>query len=268
LCCLCETFPSKHSGYEEFEETLKYAYLYAKSVTLVNTHWEETNAVMLKNRRIGISQTGIIEAFVRHGRREMLKWCDKAYDYLQDLDEEYSGWLCVPKSIKITTVKPSGTVSLLAGVSPGIHYPHSKYYIRRMRLAKNSYLLDYLRNEGYKIEEDKYSPNTYVVDFYVKELLFDRGKDEVSIWEKVANAIDYQHHWSDNQVSITVSFRPNEADQIKRILPYCEDKLKSISFLPIEEHGYAQAPYEKISKEKYLEHKIRLERIRSSKTNT
>ena len=44
LCCLVETFPSRHETYEEFEETLRCAYLYAKSVTLVNTHWNETNA--------------------------------------------------------------------------------------------------------------------------------------------------------------------------------------------------------------------------------
>ncbi|GAH24565.1 unnamed protein product, partial [marine sediment metagenome] len=62
LCCLVETFPSRHDSYQEFQETLKFAYLYSKSVTLVNTHWQETNAVMLKNRRMGVSQTGIIEA--------------------------------------------------------------------------------------------------------------------------------------------------------------------------------------------------------------
>ena len=110
LCCLVETFPSRHESYEEFQETLKYAYLYSKSVTLINTHWQETNAVMLKNRRMGISQTGIIEAFVKHGRRKILEWCSRGYNYLQELDEQYSGWLCIPRSIKITTVKPSGTV--------------------------------------------------------------------------------------------------------------------------------------------------------------
>ncbi|RLI66043.1 MAG: hypothetical protein DRO88_02850, partial [Promethearchaeia archaeon] len=113
LCCLVETFPSLHESYEEFEETLKYAYLYAKSVTLVNVHWNETNAVMGKNRRIGTSQTGIIDAFARHGRRTILEWSDKGYQFLRKLDEQYSDFFCVPQSIKITTVKPSGTVSLL-----------------------------------------------------------------------------------------------------------------------------------------------------------
>ncbi|MFX1573317.1 MAG: fused protease/ribonucleoside-triphosphate reductase [Promethearchaeota archaeon] len=253
LCCLVETFPSRHESYEEFQETLKYAYLYAKSVTLVNTHWKETNAVMLKNRRMGISQTGIIEAFVKHGRRTMLEWCDKGYNYLRELDETYSDWLCIPKSIKITTVKPSGTVSLLPGVPPGIHYPHSEYYIRRIRISKNSDLIQPIKNAGYKIEDDLYSPNTVVAEFPIHEKYFDRSKNGVTIWEQAANAIDYQARWSDNQVSITITFKEEEANQIEHVLQFCEDKLKSVSFLPIKEHGYRQAPYEEITLEQYEE---------------
>jgi hypothetical protein len=253
LCCLVETFPSRHESYEEFQETLKYAYLYSKSVTLVNTHWKETNAVMLKNRRMGISQTGIIEAFVKHGRRQILDWCDNGYKYLRELDEEYSDWLCVPKSIKITTVKPSGTVSLLPGVPPGIHYPHSEYYIRRIRISKNSDLIEPIRAAGYIIEDDSYSPNTIVVEFPVHEKYFNRSKNEVSIWEQAENAAAYQRYWSDNQVSITITFQQEEARDIKHVLEAYEDKLKSVSFLPIKEHGYKQAPYEEITKEKYEE---------------
>ncbi len=253
LCCLVETFPSRHNSYEEFQETLKYAYLYAKSVTLINTQWQETNAVMLKNRRMGISQTGIIEAFVKHGRRTMIEWCDKAYDFLKDLDEEYSNWLCIPHSIKLTTVKPSGSVSLLPGVTPGIHYPHSEYYIRRIRLSKNSDLIEPIKKAGYVVEEDAYSPNTVVAEFPIHEKYFDRSKNDVSIWEQAQNAADYQKFWSDNQVSITITFKPEEAGQIKHVLECFEDKLKSVSFLPNKDHGYKQAPYEEISKERYEE---------------
>ena len=253
LCCLVETFPSRHDSYEEFQETLKFAYLYSKSVTLVNTHWQETNAVMLKNRRMGVSQTGIIEAFVKNGRRTILEWCEKGYNYLQNLDEQYSGWLCIPRSIKITTVKPSGTVSLLPGVPPGIHYPHSEYYIRRIRISKNSDLIELIKKAGYFVEDDSYSPNTVVVEFPVHEQYFERSKNDVSIWEQAENAADYQKYWSDNQVSITITFQPEEANQIKRVLECFEDKLKSASFLPIKEHGYKQAPYEEISKERFEE---------------
>ncbi len=266
LCCLVETFPSRHESYEEFEETLKYAYLYAKSVTLVNTHWKETNAVMLKNRRMGVSQTGIIEAFIKHGRHRILEWCDKGYKFLNTLDEKYSHWLCVPRSIKITTVKPSGTVSLLPGVSSGIHYPHSEYYIRRIRVSSNSDLIAPLKESGYKIEDDHYSKNSVVVEFPVHEEYYDRGKDDVSIWEQAENAASYQKYWSDNQVSITITFTPEEADQIERVLECFEDKLKAVSFLPIKEHGYKQAPYEKISKEKYEEMSSKLKPLNLSST--
>ncbi|MBD3212435.1 MAG: ribonucleoside-triphosphate reductase, adenosylcobalamin-dependent [Candidatus Lokiarchaeota archaeon] len=266
LCCLVETYPSRHISYEEFEETLKYAYLYAKSVTLINTHWKETNAVMLKNRRMGISQTGIIEAFVKHGRHRVLEWCDRGYNYLKKVDEEYSDWLCIPNSIKLTTVKPSGTVSLLPGVSSGIHYPHSRYYIRRIRVSKNSDLIKPLREAGYHIEDDKYSKNSVVVEFPVKEEHFDRGKEDVSIWEQAENAAAYQKYWSDNQVSITITFTPEEADQIEHVLECFEDKLKAVSFLPVKEHGYEQAPYEKISKEKYEEMHSRLKPLNLSST--
>ena len=81
------------------------------------------NAVMQRNRRIGCSQSGIIQAINKLGRREYLNWCDSGYDRIQELDHQYSEWLCIPKSVKTTSVKPSGTVSLLCGATPGIHSP-------------------------------------------------------------------------------------------------------------------------------------------------
>lgn len=254
LCCLVETFPSKHETKEEYFETLKYAYLYAKSVTLVNTHWEETNAVMLRNRRIGTSQTGIIQAFEKHGRRKMLsEFCDEGYDVIQKVDKKYSDWLCIPRSIKTTTVKPSGTVSLLAGVTPGIHYPHSEYYIRRVRFNKNDSILAELKKAGYKIEDDIYSKTSSVVEFPVKEENFYKGKKDVTVWEQLENASQYQHYWSDNQVSITVDVTPDDFDDMSKALELYESRLKSVSFLPYSDHGYAQAPYEEINKETYEE---------------
>lgn len=249
--CLVETFPSRHESYEEFEDTLKMAYLYAKSVTLVNTHWAETNAVMLKNRRMGISQTGIINAIGRHGLTTMLNWCDKGYNYLKSIDELYSAWLCVPLSKKLTTVKPSGTVSLLAGVSAGIHYPHSKHYIRRIRFDVNSEYLPALRGSGYRIEPDVYSSNSVCVEFPIEEPFFTIGKKDVSVWEQLENAGMYQYHWSDNQVSITVTFKESEKQDLKRALEYFEHRLKGVSLLPLNDSGYKQMPYETITEEEY-----------------
>jgi len=254
LCTLVETFPARHENMDEYLETLKIAYLYAKSVTLVPTHWPETNAVMCKNRRIGLSQSGIIKAFGKHGRREIMEWCDKGYDFINGLDIQYSNWLGVPKSIKKTSVKPSGTISLLPGEPPGIHYPHSEYYIRRIRVGIHSPLWRAADAAGYKVEPAVgQEETTMVVEFPVKEEFFRRSKNNVSIWEQVANAVAYQKFWADNQVSITVTFNEAEEDDIKHVLELNEDNLKGISFLPISKHGYVQAPYEEINEFEYLE---------------
>jgi ribonucleotide reductase alpha subunit len=108
LCCLVETFPSNCDDYEDYQRTLKMAYLYAKTVTLVPTQSPETNAVMLRNRRIGCSQSGIQDNIEKIGLRNHLDWCDKGYNYIQKLDVIYSDWLCIPRSIKTTSIKPSG----------------------------------------------------------------------------------------------------------------------------------------------------------------
>ncbi|MBD3208927.1 fused protease/ribonucleoside-triphosphate reductase [Candidatus Woesearchaeota archaeon] len=253
LCCLVETYPSNHDTTEEWVETLKYAYLYAKTVTLVPTHNKLTNAVMLRNRRIGCSMSGITQAFTKFGRRQVLDACNKGYEKIQHYDKVYSEWLCVPRSIKTTSIKPSGTVSLLAGVTPGIHYPVAQYYIRNIRFQEGSKLLDQLRAAGYKCEKDKYSLNTWVVSFPVKEEYFDRSVDKVPMWEQLENAAQIQEHWADNQVSVTVTFSEEEGKNIKEALELYESRLKGVSFLPRKDHGYEQAPYIPISKEVYEE---------------
>lgn len=252
LCCLVETFPGRHSSFEDYKKTLKYAYLYAKTVTLVPTHDVRTNTVMMRNRRIGCSMSGIVQAIQKFGRRRFFnEFCDAGYNYIKELDQVYSDWLCVRPSIKVTSVKPSGSVSLLPGVTPGIHFPHAEYYVRRVRLQSNSPLVTKLYIAGYPVEDDKYSPNTKVVSFPVKETDFDRSKDDVTLWEQLELAAALQQYWADNQVSVTVTFKPAEARDIKYALELFETRLKGVSFLPLQDHGYEQAPYETITKEQY-----------------
>jgi hypothetical protein len=265
LCNLVETFPSNHESYEEYERTLKFAYLYGKTVTLLHTHDSRTNAVMLRNRRIGTSMSGIIQAFNKHGRSVMRNWCDQGYDYLRSLDKTYSRWLCIPESIKITSVKPSGTVSFLPGVTPGIHYPHSKHYLRVIRFATSSALVDKLKAAGYRCEIPEKEPNVVAIYFPVVEDHFERGKSEVTMWEQLENAAFMQAYWADNQVSCTVSFKPSEAKDIPRALALFETRLKGISFLPCK-HGYEHAPYQEITAKEYQKYAKKLKPIDFSDT--
>lgn len=252
LCNLCELFPSNHNSLEEYLETIKYAYLYAKSITLIPTHDQRTNSVMLRNRRIGLSNSGIVQAFEKFGRNDFFEWCDNGYKYLEELDRKYSEWLCIPRSIKMSTIKPSGSISLLPGVTPGIHYPHSEYYYRLIRFQNTSNLLQPLKDAGYRVEPSVYNDNTEVVYFPIHEKNFDRSKSEVSIWEQVENAAKMNYYWSDNSVSVTVTFNPEtEGKDIPKILELYSDRLKTVSFLPVTSHSYPQAPYQEITKEEY-----------------
>ena len=252
ICNLVETFPANHDSLEDYLKTLKYAYLYSKSVTLLSTHDPMTNAVVLKTRRIGLSQSGIVDQIAKVGFREHMRWCDAGYKEVQKWDNIYSDWLCIPKSIKTTTIKPSGTVSLLCNASPGIHFPHSEYYIRRVRISKNSDVWKILKKAGYHVEPDTMQPDyTMVVSFPVKQPYFTRGKKDVSIWEQFELAANFQHTWADNQVSVTATFKSEEIKDLPRILSYYETKLKSVSLLPLEDHTYEQAPYEEIDKQTY-----------------
>jgi len=254
LCCLVETFPNNHDSVEDYLKTLKYAYMYAKTVTLGKTHWPETNRVMLRNRRIGCSMSGLAQFISNHGLHELRKWMSEGYSSIQDLDAEYSDWLAVPRSIKTTSIKPSGTVSLLAGATPGMHYPESRYYIRRMRLSVNSPLIPALEKAGYALEPAFGSEDsTLVVGIPVDVGEGIRTASELSLWEQLSLAAFIQKYWADNQVSCTVTFDPEtEGDQIAHALDYFQYQLKGISFLPRLDYGaYPQMPYEAIDESTY-----------------
>jgi len=254
MCCLVETYPAHHESYEDFERTLKMAYLYAKTVTLVPTHDQRANAVMMRNRRIGCSMSGITQALKKFGRRKYLNWCDQGYHYIRKMDHVYSDWLGTPLSIKTTSVKPSGTVSLLCGATPGIHYPHSEYYIRHVRVANTSPLVEVCKKSGYQVDPDPCVDDTSVVGFPVHEEFFLKGKNDVTVWEQFANAVDIQRYWADNQVSVTVTFRKDEVEDLRTCLEAFETSLKGLSMLPVgdeAEHGYKFPPYQSITKDQY-----------------
>lgn len=146
-------------------------------------------------------------------------------------------------------IKSHNTVSLIAGATPGIHFPEATSYWRRMRIAKNHSLVKILADAGYHIEPAVSDPeNTVVVTFGVEDVGV-KPINQVSIWEQMDNVAAIQHYWADNAVSVTIQFQPSEASDIPKILEHYEDRIKAVSFLPHFSHGYAQAPYEAAKKE-------------------
>ena len=256
LCNLSENFLHRAESLDDFIRTLKFSYLYSKTVTLAHTHWPETNRVQLRNRRIGCSVSGLSQFLTNNNLNTLNQWLDAGYNEIKRWDTVYSEWLCIPKSIKMTSVKPSGTVSLLAGATPGMHYPESRFYIRRMRLANNSPLVEPLRDAGYKLEPAVGSER----DTLVVEIPIDVGEgirtvNDVSMWEQLALAANMQSWWADNQVSCTVTFNPKtEGHQIASALEYFQYQLKGIRFLPKCDSGaFPQMPDEEISESTFNE---------------
>jgi len=179
----------------------------------------------------------------------MQLWMDEGYQYLNFVDTKYSEWLGVRNSVKLTTVKPAGTTSIIAGTTSGVHWPTtSGYYIRRIRFHKTDPLVPILKKAGYHIEDDIMDSKSTVVASFPTRGLDVRSELDVSIWEKASLAAMAQRYWADNMVSVTVSFKDSEKDQISPLLRSLQGQVKSLSFLPISEEGtiYAQAPYEPI----------------------
>lgn len=256
LCNLVEVYMNRHDDLYDYLRTLKFAYLYGKTMTLTY-EWikdDETREIMKKNRRIGLSNTGIAQFLSENGLATLIKWLDKGYDNVRHYDGRYSMWFDINESIRVTTVKPSGSVSLLAGSTPGIHHPISEYYIRRIRLQSESDLVKILGNAGLYIEDDVYSDNTVCVEFPIHVGEGIKQEKDLSVWEQFALAAVLQKYWSDNAVSITVKFDPHKTsdEELAAVLNYYQYQLKGVSLLPeVEDGAYPQMPYEPITKEKY-----------------
>jgi adenosylcobalamin-dependent ribonucleoside-triphosphate reductase len=252
LCTLVEVHLNRHESKEDFLKTLKFAYLYGKTVTLMPTHWQQTNGIMQRNRRIGTSLTGIAAFADEHGLPTTREWMDEGYNTIRKYDHQYSEWLCVRESVRVTTVKPSGSVSLLSGATPGVHWgPGGEFYLRAIRFGNTDPMLHLFKAAGYKIEDDLVSANTSVVYFPVASG-HKRSEKQVSLFEKIGLAATAQKYWSDNGVSVTLSFDKEEEKKfVAPALNMYEGQLKAVSFLPMGNKTYPQQPYTEITREEY-----------------
>ena len=259
-CTLVETYLGRHDSLEDYKRTLKFAYLYAKTVTLLPTHWEETNAIMQRNRRIGTSMSGVANFADNVGLPTLREWMDEGYKHIKQYDITYSEWLGIRESIKMTTVKPSGTVSILAGESPGVHWtPGGEYFNRAIRFSNEDPMLPLFKMANYRVEPASESPNSTSVVFFPIKSNAKRAEKEVSIFEKTSIAATAQRYWSDNSVSVTVSFDPEkESEHVGTVLHMYDGQLKTVSFLPMGNFTYPQMPYTQITAEEYKDATMKL----------
>jgi len=253
MCTLVETYLNRHDDLDDYKRTLKFAYLYAKTVTLLPTHWSETNGIMQRNRRIGTSMSGVANFADNRGLPTLREWMDEGYKTIKYYDTNYSEWLGIRESIKTTTIKPSGTVSILAGESPGVHWtPGGKYFMRTIRFGNSDPMLPLFKMANYKVEAASENPETTSVVYFPIKSESKRAEKDVSIYEKMALAAYAQRYWSDNSVSVTISFNPEtESEAVGTVLHLYDGQLKTVSFLPSGNFTYPQMPYTQITEQEY-----------------
>jgi ribonucleotide reductase alpha subunit len=252
-CCnLSELYLNNITSVEEIIDCATLLYKTQKATAAMPFIHDETNKIVHKNMRLGLGVTGICQC-----SDEKIEWLDKAYEALRKFDKEWSKHKGYPESIKLTTVKPSGTLSLLAGSTPGVHPAYSPFYIRRVRMGSGDKLVNICRDLGYHVEyvrgfDGKDDHSTVVVSFPCSagnECVVAKSMTAVQQLDLVKKL---QTYWSDNAVSVTVYYKQEELEEIKAWLEYnYETSIKSVSFLLHNEHGFAQAPYEEISEEEY-----------------
>ena len=207
--------------------------------------------------RLGLGVTGVAQSLHK------LDWLDTAYVALRKFDSIWSAQNDWPESQRLTTVKPSGTLSLLAGVSPGGHPGYSRYHIRRVRMSVGDPLIQYCADMGYRVEwvknlDGTVSDRTKVVEFPCKYSEDTVLAEHLSAVQQMNLQQMLQEKWADNAVSVTVYVKPDELGDIKEYLSINWPTMKSVSFLLHSEHGFDQAPLEQITEEQYLEMKNRL----------
>jgi len=263
-CCnLAELYLNNIESKQELIECSKLLYKTQKAICSLPFIHEDTNKIVHKNFRIGQGITGICQSL----DDKKLEWLDDSYKALKAYDKEWSkkrGW---PESIKLTTVKPSGTLSLLGGATPGVHPAYSQYYIRRVRMSSQDALVETCKDMGYHVEFVKNFDGSLNRDTVIVEFPCESGKN--ARLAKDMKAIDQlelvkkiQKEWSDNAVSCTVYYKKEELEEIKDWLrKNYKNNIKSVSFLLHSEHGFSQAPYEEITEEAYKKLRSALKKV-------
>jgi len=251
-CNLQDIALPRLTGVDEFIEASRLMHRWGKRVTMAPYHLEKSDEVVKRNRRVGTGITGCLQSPLF--TPEIL---DVAYSAIQDENISYSRELGTPKSIRTTTIKPSGTVSKMYDMKgyEGIHAAWSRYYIQRIRFSAADPMIPLLAAAGHHIEpvvrfDGTFDHNTVVVDFYEQAPdgapVADEGWDT---WKQLDVLKMAQKHWADQSISVTVYYKKEDLDQLKVWLGENLKYIKTISFLCHSDHGFKQAPKEAISKE-------------------
>jgi ribonucleoside-diphosphate reductase alpha chain len=206
-----------------------------------------------EERLLGVSLTGIYgNTLTSTNDRTLSTFLTQLRNVAVTTNAEEADKLDINASVAITTVKPSGTVSQLTGVSSGIHPWYSKYYLRSVRGDNKDPLTTFLKDSGIYNEPDVMKPNDTTVFFFPVKA------PEGAVTSKDLTAIDhlelwktYRTFWTEHNPSVTVNVKEEEWMGVGAWVFNNFDDIGGVAFLPASEHTYKQAPYEEITEQQY-----------------
>jgi ribonucleoside-diphosphate reductase alpha chain len=260
FCNLCELNASDVESQEDLNERSRAAALIGTlQASYTDFHylrdiWRKTTE---KDALIGVGQTGIGSGVVLNYNLK------EAADVAKAENARIADIIGINKAARVTTVKPSGTSSLVLGTSSGIHAWHAPYYVRRMRVGKNEALYTYLSINHPELVEDEYFKPTIQAVISVPQKAPEgsilRSESALELLERVRK---YNVEWvkkghrkgaNTNNVSATVSITETEWEEVGKWMWENKDTFNGLSVLPYFGGSYIQAPFEDITEEQFNE---------------
>ncbi len=253
-----------HAGDVESQEDLNAraraaAFIGTLQASYTNFHylrdvWKRTTE---KEALIGVSMTGIASGSVL---KLDLK---EASTIVKEENARIASLIGTNPAARCTTVKPEGTSSLVLGTSSGIHAWHNDFYIRRIRVGKNESIYNYLvLNHPELVKDEFFKPNIQaVIEVPQKapegavtrqESALDLLKRVSKVWKEWVKP-GHRKGTNKNNVSVTVSIKPDEWQEVGEWMWANRDSFTALSVLPYSDHTYIQAPFEDITEEQYNE---------------
>jgi len=212
-----------------------------------------------EERLLGVSLTGIMDHSVLSKTVDSKRWLEEMKETAVETNEKYAKDLRIPQSAAITCVKPSGTVSQLVDAASGIHARHSEHYIRTVRGDSKDPLTQFLMDSGVPAERDVTQPESVTVfSFPMKSPKQAVTRTETTAIQQLELWKTYAIHWCEHKPSITVTVKEDEWMEVGAWVYENFDVASGVSFLPLFDHTYQQAPYQDIEPDEYLEWKDRM----------
>ncbi|KXS45389.1 MAG: ribonucleoside-triphosphate reductase [Candidatus Frackibacter sp. T328-2] len=227
-------------------------------MTMVHLEIGEWSRKQRRDRLVGVSMTGwkdMVEAVGWNVKKEtkVLRVLRKV---VRDAVDKYADEVGIPKPLLATTVKPEGTWSQLPTVSSGLHYSHSPYYIRRVRINADDPLTKVAESLDWEVKaevgQEWDSCDTKVIEFPIKSPT-NKTKDDITAIEQLENYKMFRDHYAEHNPSVTITVKDDEWEDVEQWIWDNWDTVVGITLLSHSGGNYPLAPYEAIGKEEYEE---------------